>query len=142
MSFRTRALGAVLGVSVAAYAFSERSILNLKGVEAPLVKVAECAIRNTEVDFGVIDGLRTEEEQRANIARGVSWTMRSRHLEGKAIDVLAYNGKMGSYSPPLYHKINEAFQACSKKLGIPIVWGGNWKQADLMHFELDRRTYP
>ena len=47
-----------------AYNLSSRSKSRLEGVEEDLVKVVERAIELTEVDFGVIQGLRTMEEQK------------------------------------------------------------------------------
>lgn len=41
-------------------------------------------------DCSIIDGRRTIEEQRKNVAKGVSKTMRSKHLEGRAVDAMPY----------------------------------------------------
>lgn len=38
----------------------------------------------------IVDTLRTPEEQADNVARGVSWTLRSKHLTGHAIDIAPY----------------------------------------------------
>ncbi len=59
-----------------AYNLSSRSKSRLEGVEEDLVKVVERAIELTEVDFGVIQGLRTKEEQEALVAKGASKTMK------------------------------------------------------------------
>ena len=53
-----------------AYNLSSRSKSRLEGVEEDLVKVVERAIELTEVDFGVIQGLRTMEEQKSLVAKG------------------------------------------------------------------------
>lgn len=144
MSMKVKALGAVCAACVVAsgYVFSQRSILNLREVDQPLQIVAECSIRHTPVDFVVIDGGRTEAEHRINVANGKSWTTRSRHQDGKAIDVAAWVDKRITYAPEPYYQIAQAFYFCSDKHGVPIVWGGEWKAKDLMHFELDRRHYP
>ena len=63
-----------------AYNLSSRSKSRLEGVEEDLVKVVERAIELTEVDFGVIQGLRTMEEQKALVDKGASKTMKSKHL--------------------------------------------------------------
>ena len=72
------------------YKLSSRSVSRLEGVEQELVDVVYRAIELTEVDFGVIQGLRTIEEQEALVAKGASKTMKSKHLEGKAVDLIAY----------------------------------------------------
>lgn len=41
-------------------------------------------------DCSITDGLRTVEEQRKNVRKGVSKTMNSKHLTGRAIDALPY----------------------------------------------------
>jgi peptidoglycan LD-endopeptidase CwlK len=46
----------------------------------------------------VICGLRTMEEQRVLVDKGASKTMRSKHLDGKAVDLMAYIGSRGSWS--------------------------------------------
>lgn len=144
MSFRTKAIGATCAVCVAVsgYVFSTRSILNLNEVRPPLRAVAECAIRATPVDFVVIDGGRTEAEHKINVANGKSWTSRSRHQDGAAIDFAAYVDKRITYLPEPYYKIAAAFKYCSQQLNVPIVWGGDWRVKDLMHVELDRKFYP
>ena len=144
MSLRTRAVGVACAVCVAAsgYIFSQRSILNLDEVRPPLRAVAECAIRSTPVDFVVIDGGRTAAEHKINVAKGKSWTKRSRHQDGAAIDFAAMiDGKI-TYDPAPYHQVAAAFYDCSTRLNVPIVWGGMWKVRDLMHIELDRKAYP
>lgn len=125
------------------YFFSQRSVLNLRETREPLQIVAECAIRKTPVDFVIVDGGRTKEEQKINVANGKSWTMRSRHIEGAAIDFAAIVDRNVTFAPEPYKVIYEqAFLPCSQEHKIPIVWGGTWKVKDLMHIELDRKAYP
>lgn len=131
------------------FRFSNRSYDNLRGVHQDLVAVAVRALELTKVDFGIGDGLRTPAEQQANIDAGRSWTKNSRHLSGHAIDVIAFD-KAGKYvngdcpdEYKLYEQIAEAFKAAALELGVPIVWGGDWRlKKDGCHYELDRRTYP
>jgi peptidoglycan LD-endopeptidase CwlK len=51
----------------------------LQGVDEQLVATVKLAILITKIDFGVICGLRTMEEQRALVDKGASKTMRSKH---------------------------------------------------------------
>lgn len=137
---RSKALGVLCAVCVAAsgYMFSQRSVLNLNEVDPKLHQIAVCAILHSPVDFVVIDGGRTAEEHAINVSRGVSWIRRSRHQDGKAIDFAAFvDGKI-TYAPEHYYKIAAVFKACSADIGVPIVWGGDWKAKDLMHIELAR----
>ena len=86
----------------------------------------------------IINTLRTEEEQKENLRRHVSWTLRSRHLpdaDGKAnaIDlapVECLSLKAWAPSHPDWERLGEI----SESLGL--VWGGRWRVRDCCHFEL------
>lgn len=39
----------------------------------------------------IVDTSRTPEEQAANVAKGVSWTLKSKHLTGDAIDICPFS---------------------------------------------------
>lgn len=128
---------------MSAFSLSQRSIERMAGVHPDLVKVVKRAIQITEVDFAVTDGLRDEETQARYVAGGKSETMNSRHLTGHAVDVVALVNGRASWSLPEYAKIAQAFKRAAYELGIPIVWGGDWKRlVDGPHFELDRKLYP
>lgn len=125
------------------FKLSRRSLARLEGVHPDLVRVVNLAIELTEVDFGVTEGMRTIEKQREYVARGASKTMNSRHLTGHAVDLVAYIGAEVRWDWPLYHKIADAMKRAANSLGVPIVWGGDWRSfKDGPHFELDRKSYP
>jgi len=120
------------------FVFSERSLKTLEYVNPQMQAVADCAIQRTKIDFVVYHGLRSEEEQRTMIARGVSWVNRSRHQDGDAIDVMALVNGKGTWDSSPYHEIAKAFYSCGDDLGTPVTWGGEWRVKDLVHFELKR----
>lgn len=125
------------------YALGQRSLDRLNGVHPDLVKVVKRAIQLTPIDFTVTEGLRTVERQKALVAAGASQTMKSRHITGHAIDFAALVGGEVRWDWPLYGKIAAAFKEASRELGVPIIWGGDWKSLrDGPHVELDRKTYP
>lgn len=125
------------------FSLSKRSMDRMTGVHPDMVKVVKLAITLTEIDFGVIEGLRTVERQRELVVKGASKTMNSRHLTGHAVDLVAYVGSEVRWDWPLYPKIAEAMKRAANALGVPIVWGGDWKSfKDGPHFELDRKAYP
>lgn len=125
------------------YKLSMRSKSRLKGVHPDLVKVIKRAIEITEIDFGVIEGLRSYERQLQLFNSGASKTMNSRHLTGHAVDLVAYLGNRVSWDWPLYYKIADAVKKAAKELGVNITWGGDWKTfKDGPHFELSRKDYP
>ena len=87
----------------------------------------------------IVDTLRTPAEHQKNLDAKVSWTTHSRHLDGDAIDVCPYeeyaiNGrqKLNWGSHPKWDEIGKIGKSCG------LVWGGDWKQRDLGHFELPR----
>ena len=124
------------------FSLSKRSEKNLKGVHPDLVRVVRRAIELTDVDFAVTQGLRTREEQARLVAGGKSQTMKSRHLTGHAVDVVALIGGAASWEHADYAPIAHAFKRAAAELRIPIVWGGDWVSfVDMPHFELDRRVY-
>ena len=75
---------------------SRRSLDKLEGVDDRLVAVVKHAITATKVDFGVIQGLRTLEQQKELYEKGASQTMKSKHLTGDAVDLMAYINGRGS----------------------------------------------
>ncbi len=120
------------------FKFSKRSLDNLAGVATPLQLIVSRALLYSEVDFGVIEGIRTVERQQEMVAKGSSKTMNSYHLTGKAVDLMAYKNGKGSWDLALYVKINEAMQRAASELGFTITWGGSWKTlVDGPHFQLE-----
>jgi peptidoglycan L-alanyl-D-glutamate endopeptidase CwlK len=84
----------------------------------------------------VVDTLRTPAEHAANVAKGVSWTTRSKHLTGDAIDVCPYDVYQESGPDKLHWQDGPVWQRIGllgEALGLR--WGGRWKQKDLGHFE-------
>lgn len=125
------------------YKLSRRSLERMQKVHPDLVRVVMRAIKLTQVDFGVTEGMRTIEKQREYVAKGASRTMNSRHLTGHAVDLVAYVGSEVRWDWPLYDKIADAMKEAARLENVPIVWGGDWVSfKDGPHFELDRRMYP
>lgn len=125
------------------YTLSPRSYKRLEGVHPDLVRVVERAIAITEVDFVVLEGLRTKERQAQLLIAGASRTMNSRHITGHAVDLGAWVGKEVRWDWPLYAKIATAMKKAATEQNVPIVWGGDWRTfKDGPHFELNRSKYP
>ena len=118
-----------------AFTLSQRSLGRLDGVKNELHSVVTTAIGLTNVDFGVTCGLRTEKEQEDLVARGASQTMKSKHLTGDAVDVVAYIGSRISWELNLYDDIADAFKEASVREGVGIRWGASWHIPDLRDWE-------
>jgi peptidoglycan L-alanyl-D-glutamate endopeptidase CwlK len=123
-----------------------RSEANLAGVHPDLAKVIRATSQAQA--FIVIHGLRTDAEEAANVARGVSQTMHSRHLPNAdgvacAVDVMAMSQGHCDWSAPPYRMIWIEVQRAAQAAGVPLEWGGDWKTLkDLGHFQLPWAQYP
>lgn len=125
------------------FTLSEVSLRNLKGVHPDLVRVVKRAIRITQNDFRVIEGRRSLARQRELVNAGASRTMKSRHLTGHAVDLLAMVGGKARWDWPLYHGIANAMKVAAAWEKVPLTWGGDWRTfKDGPHFELPPAYYP
>lgn len=121
-----------------AFTLGSGSRAKLVGVHPKLVAVVERAIQITTQDFTVTDGLRTEEQQRALVARGASKTMNSMHRKqndgfGHAVDLVPWiNGGPRWEWPPIWN-IAVAVDAAATELNVPLVWGAVWDR-NLMQY--------
>jgi peptidoglycan L-alanyl-D-glutamate endopeptidase CwlK len=115
----------------------------LDGLHADLVAVVERAAELCELDFAVVEGLRTLERHKALVAKGASKTMKSRHLNGHAVDLApVIDGEIRWDWPPFY-RIADAMKRAAAELEIPIEWGGDWRTfKDGPHFQLPWADYP
>lgn len=111
---------------------SSRKLEDLDARFEPIARQLLTEAAAAGIGLTIIETLRTEAEHQRNLANGVSWTKRSRHIDGLAIDVcptdlLAVKG----WSPddPRWDKIGNI----GESLGLR--WGGRWKQRDMGHFE-------
>lgn len=129
----------------------DRSRERLKGVHPDLVRLLETAAKDPKCPkFAVLEGLRTKATQEQYVAKGVSWTMNSRHLTGHAADCAMYvdwdkDGDLDlRWDWPLYYAFADYLKPLAVKLGIAVEWGGDWsgKKKDGPHWQLSRAAYP
>jgi peptidoglycan LD-endopeptidase CwlK len=88
-----------------------------------------------KLTFGVICGMRTLEEQRALVEKGASQTMKSKHLDGHAVDLMAYIGSRGSWELNLYDDIADAMAEAAREVDVPIRWGAAWNIPNIAQFD-------
>jgi hypothetical protein len=139
--------------------FSSRSLGHLVGVHPTLVRLLSEVTEH--FDCSILDGVRTVEEQKQNVARGLSKTMNSKHLMqedgfGHAVDVaptpirwdLDVPSGLGKYDVQclaflFYLKGYAKGQGIDLRIGAD--WNGNnlWNEMDksqsfndLVHVEL------
>lgn len=132
---------------------------HLVGVHPNLVKVFLRACELFKGRARVIEGVRSAQRQAQLYAQGrtvpgkiVTWVKVSNHQAkadglGHAIDavVMKADGSIEWNDSHQYDALDDAMQAASKELGIPIRYGGNWDmdehrhehgETDLDHWEL------
>lgn len=120
-----------------------RSLQRLDKAHPDLKKLLTEAAKKCPVDIEISEVIRTKTRQAELLKAGASQTMRSRHLTGHAADIYCTVGGKVRWDWPLYSKAAEHIKQVAQKLGIAIVWGGDWKSLrDGPHFELDRKFYP
>ena len=107
------------------YKLGNRSKERLQGVDERLQAVVRSAIGRSSQDFSVICGLRTIEEQRKLVAKGASQTMKSKHIDGLAVDLAAYEDGI-RWELNLYDEIADAMREAAKDCGVKIRWGAAW----------------
>ena len=113
------------------FRLSAASLAKLEGVDTNLASVVKRAIQITLVDFSVIEGLRTVEQQRILVAKGASQTMDSKHITGRAVDLMAYVDGRASWELNLYDDIALAMKYAATELKVKIRWGAAWNVPDL-----------
>ena len=133
------------------FKLGKTSLARLQGVDETLVNVVKRAIEISEVDFTVMEGVRTLERQRELYAQGrtapgkiVTWTMKSRHIEGKAVDLVPYPLDWNDIEK--FNKIKDAMFQAAKELDVNLRWGADWDgdgnyrekgEYDSPHFEIN-----
>ena len=115
------------------YKLGKRSLERLIGVDERMVAVVKYAINVTQQDFSVICGVRTIEEQRTLVAKGASQTMKSKHIDGLAVDLMAYVDG-GRWELNLYDEIADAMSEAAREVDVPIRWGAAWSVPNIAQY--------
>jgi len=136
------------------FQFSARSLKNLEGVKPQLVDVVKLALTRSEVDFMVVEGVRTRERMMELYGKGrtaaqlavhgipasyarpglrkVTWLRNpfsSKHGTGDAVDLLPapYDWKEG----PQWKQVYDAMMSAAEELGVKIRWGRDWDMDEI-----------
>lgn len=121
----------------------QRSLSRLEGVHPDLVRVVKKAAAMSDLDFTVLEGLRTLDRQKQLMAAGATKTMNSRHLTGHAVDLAPMIGGTVRWDWPLYHQLAAVVKDAAKAENVPLQWGGDWRTfKDGPHWELPWKHYP
>ena len=121
----------------------QRSLRRLEGVHPDLVRVVRKAAALSDLDFTVLEGLRTQARQQQLLKAGATKTLNSRHLTGHAVDLAPMIGGAVSWDWPLYHRLAKIIKEAAVAENVPIEWGGDWRTfKDGPHWQLPWKTYP
>jgi peptidoglycan L-alanyl-D-glutamate endopeptidase CwlK len=122
---------------------SQRSLSRLEGVHPDLVRVVKKAAALSDLDFTVLEGLRSVERQKQLVSQGASKTMNSRHITGHAVDLAPMIAGEVRWDWPLYHKLAKIVKSAAADEKVPLQWGGDWRAfKDGPHWELPWKFYP
>lgn len=108
------------------FTFGTKSREKLHSVKIALIEWCHLTLRYSPVDFGVVDGVRTVEQQRELVRSGASRTMNSKHITGAAVDIVPWIGGRYSWEWEPYYDLAAAAQAAAHDLEIELRWGGVW----------------
>lgn len=133
--------------------FSQESLELLESVDPKLQTLFNEVIKH--IDCKILSGKRTLEEQKKLLALGRTTTLKSYHLEGKALDVAPYPvlwpDEKGILVTEAEHRVKRFHVFAGFVLGIAqaqgltVVWGGDFdkdwvyndqKFIDMPHFQL------
>jgi len=121
----------------------QRSLSRLEGVHPDLVRVVKKAAALSDLDFTVLEGIRSVERQKQLVSQGASRTMNSRHITGHAVDLAPMIAGEVRWDWPLYHKLAKIVKSAAADEKVPLQWGGDWRAfKDGPHWELPWKFYP
>jgi peptidoglycan L-alanyl-D-glutamate endopeptidase CwlK len=124
------------------FVFGKTSEKELIGVKPELVECVREALELSTQDFMVFDGLRTLEEQKRHVANGTSKTMKSKHLDGLAVDLVPFIDGEPKWDWEGCYEIAMAMDEAATHLGFAdnIRWGGAWDRT-LADFGGNKKAY-
>ena len=118
------------------YQLSQKSLDRLTGVDPRLVACVKRAIEITTIDFAVTEGLRTKERQIELFNKGASQIRDGgTHVEGIAVDLVAYLEDRISWELNIYDEIADAMKQAAIELDVPLRWGAAWNVPDVRKWE-------
>lgn len=129
--------------STSRYKFGARSTRELMSTHRDIQRVMMRAIGKGEMDFSVIEGLRTQERQDELYAQGrttpgkiVTHTRKSRHTTGEAVDIVPY--PIDWDDSARFFKLSKLIKECADELDVEIEWGYDLWGWDMPHWQLKR----
>ncbi len=125
------------------FKFGTASLKELDGVKHELVECSELALtKYSRIDFCCYDGIRTLKEQQQHMKDGTTKTMKSKHLDGLAVDLVPWINGKPTWDWNGCYEIARAMDAAATEFGFAdhIRWGGAWDRV-LSDFAGDAGAY-
>lgn len=130
------------------FKFSKRSLSEIETLEPDLQIVLSKVMNWQIMDFTVLQGVRTIEEQKELVRTGKSRTMNSKHLPNRfgmseAVDIAPWPIDWNDHGR--FRFLGGLMFAAAEEVGVKLRWGGDWDGdkdfkdqsfIDLPHFEL------
>ncbi|MFD0767745.1 M15 family metallopeptidase [Bacillus sp. CGMCC 1.60114] len=92
------------------------------------------------IEMLIYETIRTIEQQRKNVAKGASQTMRSYHLVGQALDFVPINSNGTEDWEEYWKEPWASVIRYAKNIGFE--WGGDWKEfVDSPHLQWNHKGY-
>ena len=116
-----------------------KQIRDLRYLYPPFRKKVETLLSRLGPDWMVIETYRTLDRQQELYRQGretpgpiVTWTLRSKHIIGLAVDIVPEKDGRPWWDAP-----HERWQALGRMAeGLGLVWGGRFKSPDCPHVEM------
>ena len=102
-----------------------------------LISLLNYVKENYDLKFVVVDNIRSLDEQQILFDNGASSTMDSKHLTGKAVDIVPYLDYSIRYDTGLFKRLAVNFKEAATQLKLTITWGGDWDEPEYQHYELN-----
>ena len=121
--------------------FGRKSKRLLGECHPDLIKLFNVVVK--EFDCSILEGKRSLDRQKELLADKKTKTLKSKHIEGKAVDVAPY--PIDFEDRDRFHYFGGYVLGIAKMLNIDVIWGGDWNNNketkdnsfdDLVHFEL------
>lgn len=125
-----------------------KSLSRLEGVDSRLTALCHAVVK--DFDITIIEGTRTLKTQKKYVKEGKSKTLKSKHLQGRAVDIAPYPVDWDNLAR--FYYLAGMMKSYGYSMGFKIRWGGDWdsdnmfgsrgkytgseKFKDLVHFEL------
>lgn len=120
--------------------YKNKQIYDWEGVHPDIIEFTQRMIKELKrrgIPFYAFELMRTPERQERLKKQGRSkagpW--RSAHQYGCAVDLISYT-KLWDITPAQWLLIGTIGKEIARKMGIKIIWGGDWKFYDPAHWQL------